>query len=65
MRPLLTKTEIELVKMVSQGYSNKEIMRKLNITEQSLKSHLNRTYKKTGVSDRLQLALFAIKKYQG
>ncbi|MEE8190413.1 MAG: response regulator transcription factor [Candidatus Scalindua sediminis] len=59
---LLTKTEIEIVKMISQGYSNKEIMKKLNGTERSVKSHLNRIYKKTGVSDRLQLAMFAIKK---
>ncbi len=59
---LLTKAEIEIVEMISQGYSNKEIMKKLNGTERSVKSHLNRIYKKTGVSDRLQLAMFAIEK---
>ncbi len=62
MKPLLTRTEIEIVKMISQGYSNKEIIKKLKITEQSVKSHLNKIYKKTGVSDRLQLAMFAIEK---
>ncbi len=63
-RPLLTRTEIEIVKMICQGNSNKEIMKKLKVTEQSVKSHLNRIYKKTGVSDRLQLAVFAIRTKQ-
>ncbi len=63
-RPLLTRTEIEIVKMICQGNSNKEIMKGLKVTEQSVKSHLNRIYKKTGVSDRLQLAVFAIKTKQ-
>ncbi len=63
-RPLLTKTETGIVKMICQGYSNKEIMKKLKVTEQSVKSHLNRIYKKTGVSDRLQLAIYAIRTKQ-
>ncbi len=63
-RPLLTRMEIEIVKMICQGYSNKEIMKKLKVTEQSVKSHLNRIFKKTGVSDRLQLAIFAIRTKQ-
>jgi DNA-binding CsgD family transcriptional regulator len=63
-KPLLTETEIEIVKMICQGNSTKEIMKKLKVTEQSVKSHLNRIYKKTGVSDRLQLAVFAIKTKQ-
>jgi DNA-binding NarL/FixJ family response regulator len=63
-RSLFTRTETEIVKMICQGNSNKEIMKKLKVTEQSVKSHLNRIYKKTGVSDRLQLAVFAIKTRQ-
>ncbi len=63
-RPLLTEMEIEIVKMICQGNSNKEIMKKLKVTEQSVKSHLNRIYKKMGVSDRLQLAVFAIRTKQ-
>ena len=61
-RLLLTKMEKEIVKMICQGNSNKVIMKKLKVTEQSVKSHLNRIYKKTGVTDRLQLAVFAIKR---
>jgi DNA-binding CsgD family transcriptional regulator len=60
-RPLLSKKEIVIVKMICRGYSNKEIMKRLKVTEQSVKSYLNRIYKKTGVSDRLQLAVFAMK----
>ncbi len=58
--PSLTDREIEVVKLVCNGYSNKEIKKALNISEQAVKSHLSRIYKKTGVSDRLQLALYAI-----
>ncbi len=56
----LTDREIEVVKLVCSGYSNKEIKKALKISEQAVKSHLSRIYKKTGVSDRLQLALYAI-----
>jgi DNA-binding NarL/FixJ family response regulator len=56
----LTKREIEIVKMICNGHSNKEIKKMLNTSEQSIKTHLSRIYKKTGVSDRLQLALFAL-----
>ncbi len=63
-RSFLTRIETEIVKMICQGHSNKEIMKKLKVTEQSVKSHLNRIYKKTGVSDRLQLAIYAIRTKQ-
>lgn len=53
----LTNKEIEIVNHICKGLRNKEIASKLNITEQTVKSHLNRIYKKLGVTDRLQLAL--------
>ncbi len=56
----LTDREIEVVKMVCNGSSNKEIKKALNISEQAVKSHLSRIYKKTGVSDRLQLAIYSL-----
>ncbi len=58
--PYLTDREIEVVKMVCNGHSNKEIKKVLNISEQAVKSHLSRIFKKTGVSDRLQLAIYAL-----
>ena len=56
----LTKREIEIVKLICKGYRNKEIMKSLNLTDYSVKKHLNHLYKKAGVTDRLQLALCAI-----
>jgi DNA-binding NarL/FixJ family response regulator len=53
----LTKKEKEIVSLICQGYRNKEVAQKLNISEQTVKSHCNRIYKKVGVSDRLHLAL--------
>lgn len=53
----LTKREHEIVSHICQGYRNKEIAQKLDISEQTVKSHCNRIYKKLEVSDRLQLAV--------
>jgi DNA-binding NarL/FixJ family response regulator len=58
--PHLTEKEIEIVKLICEGLSNKEIKKSLKITEQSVRAHLSRIYKKTGVYDRLQLALLAV-----
>ena len=57
----LTGAEKEIVSLICQGYRNKEIAQKLNISEQTVKSHCNRIYKKVGVSDRLQLAIYVYK----
>lgn len=59
--PLLSAKEQQIVKLVCRGYRNKEIMEELNLTEQSVKSHLRRINRKFGVGDRLQLALRAIR----
>jgi two-component system, NarL family, response regulator DegU len=53
----LAKREREIISHICQGYRNKEIAAKLNISVQTVKSHCSRIYKKLGVSDRLQLAL--------
>lgn len=57
----LTGAEKEIVSLICQGYRNKEIAQKLNVSEQTVKSHCNRIYKKVGVSDRLQLAIYVYK----
>ncbi len=57
----LAKREREIVFHICQGFRNKEIARKLHISEQTVKSHCHRIYKKLGVSDRLQLALYSNK----
>ena len=57
----LTEAEKEIVSLICQGYRNKEIAQKLCVSEQTVKSHCNRIYKKVGVSDRLQLAIYVYK----
>lgn len=57
----LAKREKEIVFHICQGYRNKEIAQKLHISEQTVKSHCTKIYKKLGVSDRLQLALYSYK----
>lgn len=61
----LTMKEEEIASLICQGYRNKEIAQKLDISEQTVKSHCNRIYKKIGVSDRLQLALYCYKIWPG
>jgi DNA-binding NarL/FixJ family response regulator len=57
----LANREKEIISHICQGYKNKEIAQKLQISEQTVKSHCNRIYKKLGVTDRLQLALYSHK----
>lgn len=57
----LTVKDTEIVKSICNGYSNKEIMKHLKISEQAVKKHLGNIYRKVGVTDRLQLALYAMK----
>jgi DNA-binding NarL/FixJ family response regulator len=57
---LLTPREGEVVALVTQGFRNKEIADKLSISEQTVKNHLQNIYDKLGVSDRLELALYAL-----
>jgi DNA-binding NarL/FixJ family response regulator len=52
--------EKEIVQLVAQGFRNKEIGVRLFISEQTVKNHLHNILDKLGVSDRLELALYAI-----
>jgi two-component system nitrate/nitrite response regulator NarL len=58
----LTRRELEVVSTVVAGYSNKEIAQHLKISEDTVKHHLSKAFDKTGVSTRLELALFAVNK---
>ena len=59
-RALLSQREREVVALVTQGFKNKEMAEKLLISEQTVKNHLHNIFEKLGVSDRLELALYAI-----
>lgn len=59
-RAQLSQREREIIILIAQGYKNKEIAEKMFITEQTVKNHLHNVFDKLHVSDRLELALYAI-----
>jgi len=61
-RSPLSARELEIVQLVAQGYKNKEMAEKMFISEQTVKNHLHNIFDKLSVSDRLELALYAIHK---
>jgi DNA-binding NarL/FixJ family response regulator len=61
-RSPLSQREREIVVLVAQGFKNKEMAEKMFISEQTVKNHLHNIFDKLGVSDRLELALYAIHK---
>lgn len=60
VRDRLTPKELKIVALIVQGCKNKEIAVRLTTTEQVIKNYLRSIYDKTGVSDRLELALFTM-----
>lgn len=59
-RPELTQREVEVLKLITKGKSNKEIGAILDITEDTVKGHLKSVFGKLGVSDRTQAAISAL-----
>ncbi len=60
VRDRLTPKEMRIVALIVQGCKNREIAMRLKTTEQVIKNYLRSIYDKTGVGDRLELALFTI-----
>ena len=56
----LSTREREIVGLIAQGFKNKDMAERLFISEQTVKNHLHNIFDKLGVSDRLELALYAI-----
>lgn len=56
----LTPKEMQIVALIVQGCKNKDIATQLGTKEQVIKNYLRSIYDKTGVSDRLELALFTL-----
>lgn len=56
----LTAREIDVLRLLAQGRSNREISKALSITDQTVKSHVSHILGKLGVCSRTQAALYAI-----
>lgn len=62
---ILTSREQEVVELVAEGLTNKEIARKLDISPATVKVHVERLIGKLGVADRTQAAVMAVKLKSG
>jgi two-component system nitrate/nitrite response regulator NarL len=60
-RPL-SKREDEIAHMVAEGFSNREISERLELSEHTIKNYLFRVFEKLGVSTRVELTLYALKR---
>jgi DNA-binding NarL/FixJ family response regulator len=55
----LTDRELEILRLVAQGFTNGRIARELWVTEQTVKFHLSNTYRKLGVANRTEASRYA------
>ena len=61
----LTRQELKVIMLIASGFRNAEIGKKLFISENTVKTHINRLFKKINVKNRLQAALWAAKHLAG
>jgi DNA-binding NarL/FixJ family response regulator len=61
---VLTPREEQTVNLVTEGLNNREIARELNLKENTIKKSLLRIYDKLGVSNRVELVLYALSHWQ-
>jgi DNA-binding NarL/FixJ family response regulator len=59
-RDLLTPREEQVVALVAEGLSNRQIARELNLSEHTIKKYLFRIFDKLGISSRVELVLYAV-----
>lgn len=59
--PELTERERQVLQLVGAGLANKQIARRLDISEKTVKAHLTSVFHRIGVSDRTQAALWAVR----
>ena len=55
----ITKREREIVALIAEGHGTKQLAKRLFISEKTIRNHMTVIYSKLGVSDRLELALYA------
>jgi two-component system nitrate/nitrite response regulator NarL len=59
-KTLLTKREKDIVNSVTEGLTNRDISRRLSLSEHTVRNYLFRIFNKLGTSNRLELALYAL-----
>jgi DNA-binding NarL/FixJ family response regulator len=57
---LLTRREEEVVRLVAEGFSNREIAEQLNLSEHTVKNYLFHIFEKLGISSRVELVMYAV-----
>lgn len=57
----LTKRELDVLRLISEGCSNKKISDEFTISERTVKNHISHIFRKIDVEDRTQAAVFAIR----
>lgn len=57
----MNEREKEILDLIAQGYTNKEISKKIYIAEQTVKNYVSDIYNKIGIHDRAQVSILAIK----
>jgi DNA-binding NarL/FixJ family response regulator len=62
---LLTRREEEIIPLIAQGLTNKEISARLSLSEHTIKNHLFRIYEKLGICSRVELILYAVSTRNG
>jgi two-component system nitrate/nitrite response regulator NarL len=60
--PDLTAREIEIIRLMAAGHSNKAIAEGLNLTEPSVKVQIRRLLRKIGAANRTQAAIWAMER---
>ena len=58
---LLTPRELDVLRLIARGRSNKRIALELGVAEKTVKTHVTHVLAKLGVSDRTQAALYAVR----
>ncbi len=59
-KDILTDRDVEIIKLIASGYSNKEIATELSYSQGTIKNNISRILEKLEFSDRMQIAIFAM-----
>jgi DNA-binding NarL/FixJ family response regulator len=63
-KDLLAKREQEVAKLVAEGLNNRDIAQKLGLSEHTVSNYLFRIYEKLGISSRVELVLYMVRREQ-